>query len=115
MFNGRISFDGIATVKNFCSWILFPYGSQVKKNSDAKFRFVTPGFMATCGESDFPGGGRSRRNRLHGLTVLLLTRTKPALYVATSGLVEVQHDHGVGLFAVPAMPQPHANSAHKEP
>jgi hypothetical protein len=30
MFDGRISFDGIATVKNFGSWILFPNGSPVK-------------------------------------------------------------------------------------
>jgi hypothetical protein len=36
MFDGRIIFDGIATVKNFGSWILFPIGSQVKKKSGPK-------------------------------------------------------------------------------
>ena len=41
MFDGRIIFDGIATAKNFGSWILFPIGSQVKKKSGLKFSAVS--------------------------------------------------------------------------
>lgn len=37
MFNGRISFDGTQPPK-LCSWILFPYGPQVKK------KFLDGGF-----------------------------------------------------------------------
>jgi hypothetical protein len=49
MFDGRIIFDGIATVKNFGSWILFPIGSQVKKKSGPKILVVTCSYGVTCG------------------------------------------------------------------
>jgi hypothetical protein len=48
MFDGRISFDGIATVKNFGSWILFPNGPPVKRKSGAKFSVVTHSRRVTC-------------------------------------------------------------------
>jgi hypothetical protein len=41
MFDGRISFDGIATVKNFVVGSYDPFGLQVKKKSKANFRAVT--------------------------------------------------------------------------
>jgi len=48
MFDGRISFNGIATVKNFGSWILFPNAPQVKRKSGAKFFAVNRYDQATC-------------------------------------------------------------------
>jgi hypothetical protein len=56
MFDGRIIFDGIATVKNFGSWILFPIGSQVKKKSGLKFSVVTCSYRVTCGTGRFSTG-----------------------------------------------------------
>src|ERR1035438_3559550 len=53
MFDGRISFDGIATVKNFGSWILFPYGSPVKRKSGPKFSVVNHSWRVTCEIVDF--------------------------------------------------------------
>jgi hypothetical protein len=37
MFYGRIGFDGIATAKTLCSWILGRYGLQVKRELDSVF------------------------------------------------------------------------------
>ena len=46
MFDGRISFDGIATVKNFCSWILFP----LSPSSQEKILGKIYGRNPLCGE-----------------------------------------------------------------
>ena len=53
MFDGRIIFDGIATAKNFGSWILFPIGLQVKKKSGLKILVVTCSYGVTCESERF--------------------------------------------------------------
>jgi hypothetical protein len=55
MFDGRISFDGIATPpKTFGSWILFPPALQVKQKTNRNFVAVIAGRSDTYGLGAFP-------------------------------------------------------------
>jgi hypothetical protein len=48
MFDGRISFDGIATAKNFVVGSYFLTALQSSKNRDENFSVVTCSWRATC-------------------------------------------------------------------
>jgi hypothetical protein len=56
MFDGRISFDGIATVKNFVVGSYFPTALKSRKKPAEKFCSVTYSNWMTCAVSQFSTG-----------------------------------------------------------
>jgi len=71
MFDGRISFDGIATVKNFVVGSYFRGDPQVKKKSRAKFRAVSATYRETYTFHSFSTGYPNLRKS--GLSDLLIS------------------------------------------
>jgi hypothetical protein len=70
MFDGRISFDGIATVKNFVVGYYFRAPPQVKKKRQAKIPILNHTFHATCKFHRFSTGfPKVRKTGVLGLSI----------------------------------------------
>src|ERR1035437_5353491 len=97
-----------------CSWILWPNGLQVKRNSDAKFCFVSCSSRVTCGSAPFSTErGKPPRRRFSGCGFQSKAKKSGKLCTGSAPF-QVQCNHGFGLVGLPGMPQKHPESAREE-
>ena len=115
MFDGRIKFRRNRNRQNSCSWILGPNGFQVK----SEFR---PIFLAR--KSLFRGdltataaaGQKPRRPEKAPAKAedFPLKHTKRAVYSSGTAVIEMQHDHRIGLGATARLPEKPAEATREE-
>jgi len=97
-----------------CSWILWPNGLQVKRNSEAKFFFVSCSSRATCGFMPFSTGAREPHRRLFPGCGFQSKANKTGKLCTGSTPSQVKANHAFGLAALLAMPQKRPESPHEK-